>query len=64
MTRADIGNYLGLTLESVSRALSRLARNGVIEFNEKGRRDISIPNLTALSDFIQKATDPSGQVLQ
>ena len=64
MTRADIGNYLGLTLESVSRALSRLARNGVIEFNEKGRRDISIPNLTALSDFIQKSTDPSGQVLQ
>ncbi|MBU3739484.1 MAG: Crp/Fnr family transcriptional regulator [Rhodoferax sp.] len=64
MTRADIGNYLGLTLESVSRALSRLARCKVIEFNEKGRRDISIPNLQALSDFIQSVTDPAGRVLQ
>lgn len=64
MTRADIGNYLGLTLESVSRALSRLARCKVIEFNEKGRRDISIPNLQALSDFIQGVTDPAARVLQ
>ena len=64
MTRADMGNYLGLTLESVSRALSRLARCGVIEFNEKGRRDISIPNLSALSEFIQNVADPAGQMLQ
>ena len=63
MTRADMGHYLGLTLESVSRALSRLARCGVIEFNEKGRRDISIPNLAALSDFIQSSTEPSAPVL-
>ena len=26
MTRAEIGNYLGMTLETVSRAFSRLAR--------------------------------------
>ncbi len=64
MTRADMGHYLGLTLESVSRALSRLARSGVIEFNEKGRRDISIPSLSALSTFIQNIADPSNQVLQ
>ena len=57
MTRADIGHYLGLTLESVSRALSRLARCGVIEFNEKGRRDISIPSLTALRKFIQHSAE-------
>jgi CRP/FNR family transcriptional regulator len=63
MTRADMGHYLGLTLESVSRALSRLARCGIIEFNEKGRRDISIPNLTALSDFIQNSTEPSASVM-
>jgi hypothetical protein len=43
MTRAEIGNYLGLTLETVSRALSRLARCKVIAFAEKGRREISIP---------------------
>lgn len=64
MTRADMGHYLGLTLESVSRALSRLARCGVIEFNEKGRRDIGIPSLPALSAFIQSIADPSSQVLQ
>ena len=57
MTRADMGHYLGLTLESVSRALSRLARCGVIEFNERGRRDISIPSLRSLSEFIRHSTD-------
>jgi hypothetical protein len=36
----------------------------VIEFNEKGRRDISIPNLSALSEFIQNVADPAGQMLQ
>jgi CRP/FNR family transcriptional regulator len=58
MTRADIGHYLGLTLESVSRALSRLARCGVIEFREKGRRDISIPNLKILREFVQNSAEP------
>ena len=63
MTRADMGRYLGLTLESVSRALSRLARCGVIEFNERGRRDISIPSLRALNDFIRHSTDSESNVL-
>ncbi len=63
MTRADIGRYLGLTLESVSRALSRMARCRVIEFNEKGRRDISIPCLKALQEFILDSTDQN-RILQ
>lgn len=63
MSRADIGNYLGLRLESVSRALSRLARCGVIYFNEKGRRDISIPDLNALSDFIHRSTETAATEL-
>jgi CRP/FNR family transcriptional regulator len=54
MTRAEIGNYLGMTLETVSRALSRLARDKVIDFAEKGRRDIRIPNVEALSAFVQR----------
>lgn len=53
MSRAEIGNYLGMTLESVSRALSSLARAGLICFTEKGRRMIQIPDLQALSDFVQ-----------
>jgi len=52
LTRAEIGNYLGMTLESVSRALSRLARASVIHFPEKGRRDIQIPEVGALHAFI------------
>src|SRR5690606_17791698 len=53
MTRAEIGNYLGMTLETVSRAFSRLERGKVIRFREKGRRDIEIPELDALTAFIQ-----------
>jgi CRP/FNR family transcriptional regulator len=64
MTRAEIGNYLRMTMESVSRALSRMARCGVIEFNETGRRDIRIPDLAALTDFIQSSTELEGQPVQ
>jgi CRP/FNR family transcriptional regulator len=56
MTRAEIGNYLGMTLETVSRALSRLARGDVIRFPEKGRRDIQIPKMGALTAFVRSAT--------
>ena len=58
MTRAEIGNYLGMTLETVSRALSKLAREKVIDFAEKGRRDIRIPNVEALSAFVQRCLSP------
>jgi len=55
MTRAEIGNYLGMKLETVSRALSRLARDKVIGFSEKGRRDLQIPDVAALSAFVQRS---------
>lgn len=64
MTRAEIGNYLGLTLESVSRALSRLAREKLIAFVEKGRRDVRIPDVRALADFVQRSVTPEPVVLQ
>jgi CRP/FNR family transcriptional regulator len=64
MTRAEIGNYLGMTLETVSRALSRLARCELIQFAEKGRRDIRIPQVDALSDFVQRSLAPAGTMLQ
>lgn len=59
MTRAEIGNYLGMTLETVSRALSRLARTEVIRFAEKGRREIQIPKVEALERFIQSCVAPA-----
>jgi CRP/FNR family transcriptional regulator len=55
MTRAEIGNYLGMTLETVSRALSKLARDRIIDFCEKGRRDVRIPDLDALTAFVQRS---------
>jgi CRP/FNR family transcriptional regulator len=60
MTRAEIGNYLGMTLETVSRALRRLAQCGVIRFDEKGRRDLTIPSLGALDGFIRTALEQGG----
>jgi CRP/FNR family transcriptional regulator len=58
MTRAEIGNYLGMTLETVSRALTKLARASVIVFAEKGRRDVSIPDVAALASFVQSRMTP------
>ena len=40
MTRLDAANYLGLSLEAVSRALSRLERSGIIAF--EGRRNVRV----------------------
>jgi CRP/FNR family transcriptional regulator len=53
MTRAEIGNYLGVTLETVSRAISRLARCELVRFDGKGRRDLVIPDVTGLALFVQ-----------
>lgn len=58
MTRAEIGNYLGLTLESVSRSLSRLAQAKLIAFAEKGRRELRIPDVGALAVFVQRCVAP------
>ncbi len=59
MSRAEIGNYLGLALETVSRALSRLAREKIIDFVEKGRREVRIPDPQALVGFVRRCAVPS-----
>lgn len=64
LTRAEIGNCLGLTLETVSRALSSLARAGLIRFVEKGRRDIGIPSIDALAAFVHASLTPTSDLLQ
>jgi CRP/FNR family transcriptional regulator, anaerobic regulatory protein len=58
MTRADIGNYLGMTLETVSRAFSRLAREEVIRFVEGSHREVQVPDVAALSRFVQGTLQP------
>ncbi len=46
MTRGDIGNYLGLTVETISRLLGRFQKSGIL--NVKGKY-ISIIKLTELA---------------
>jgi CRP/FNR family transcriptional regulator len=48
MTRAEIGSYLGLKLETVSRALSHFAQESLIEVEQKHVRIIDADGLRAL----------------
>ena len=41
MTRADIGSYLNLTAESVSRACRRLSELGIVTFEREGARIVN-----------------------
>ena len=49
MTREDIGNYLGLTLETVSRFLSRFQREGLIASHQ---REIELRNPDGLMEIV------------
>jgi CRP/FNR family transcriptional regulator len=48
MTRAEIGSFLGLKLETVSRGLSRFAQDGLIEVNQKHLRIVDQAGLRAI----------------
>jgi CRP/FNR family transcriptional regulator, anaerobic regulatory protein len=52
MTRQDIGSYLGLKLETISRLLTRLADEQIVEVHG---RDIAIKNLEGLQQIIGSA---------
>ncbi len=49
MTRQDIADYLGLTIESVSRSLSQMERDGVIAI--PNIREVRLTNVEALEDL-------------
>jgi CRP/FNR family nitrogen fixation transcriptional regulator len=49
MTRQDMGDYLGLTLETVSRILSQMERDDLIEL--PSARQIRVTNLAALQEM-------------
>lgn len=51
MSREEIGNYLGLTLETVSRLFSRFAREGLIRVNQ---REIKILDIASLNELVGK----------
>ncbi len=48
MTRQDIGNYLGLALETVSRQLAQMQESGTIKIENKTIRLLDIDRLVAL----------------
>ena len=47
MSRTDIGNYLGVTLETVCRELARLEKSGVIRLK---KRELTILNVSRLRE--------------
>jgi CRP/FNR family transcriptional regulator, nitrogen fixation regulation protein len=51
MCRRDIADYLGLTLETVSRALSQLHSKGILNFLGQTQRQIVLLDRTRLADM-------------
>ena len=58
LTREAMADYLGLTLETVSRQISALKREGVIEL--AGTRQLTVPNIRRL---VEEAGDDAEQLL-
>ena len=48
MTREAMADYLGLTLETVSRQISALRKSGII--NLAGKRHVTVPDFARLLD--------------
>ena len=55
MSRDEIGSYLGLTLETVSRQVSALKRDGLIQL--EGKRHIRVPDFDALLEHTGDDSD-------
>ena len=49
MSRQDIGNYLGLTIETVSRVLSRFNKEGLVRIDRKQVKLLDVDTLKRLS---------------
>ncbi|MCI4677913.1 helix-turn-helix domain-containing protein [Rhodoblastus acidophilus] len=51
MTRLDIGDYLGLTVETVSRMITRMAREKLIVIVPDGVRLLDVPRLEQMAEM-------------
>ncbi len=63
LTRSELADYLGLTLETVSRKISRLKSKGLIEL--RSTRDVVVPNIELLAAVanMDSCGDDSGRQL-
>ena len=52
LSRTEMGEYLGLTIETVSRQMSNLKAHSVISI--RGARVVSVPDLAALADWSER----------
>ncbi|MBS0125296.1 transcriptional regulator FnrL [Thetidibacter halocola] len=59
LTREAMADYLGLTLETVSRQISALKRDGVIEL--EGKRHVTVPDMARLME--EAGDDADGGML-
>lgn len=59
ISREVMANFLGLTIETVSRQFTAMRKDGVIALN--GKRNVSIPNLSDL--LIESGDDDDGGVI-
>lgn len=59
MSREDIGNYLGLTIESVSRLLSRFRKQGWIEVDKREVKLLDLPRLKTIAAGLDACAGPN-----
>lgn len=48
LTRADIADFLGMTIETVSRQFTKLRKDGIIELEQS--RHVTVPDISRLQD--------------
>ncbi|WP_309249228.1 helix-turn-helix domain-containing protein [Paraburkholderia sp. CNPSo 3281] len=60
LTREEMGSYLGITLETVSRSMTRLRKLGLIEVNAKEIRITDIDGLREVSAVVSRKHDRTG----
>jgi CRP/FNR family transcriptional regulator len=54
MSREEIGNYLGLTIESISRLLSRFKKEGLLKVSNRDIELLDPPRLKAIAAGVQR----------